>query len=311
MSLILYLVAYAGIAVFLGAVIVRFLFWAKMPIHMRWELYPVAHEGKKAAYGGSYYEESEWWKNKRHTSLWGEVKAMFIEIVFLAALWEHNRKLWFRSFPFHFGLYLVIAATGVMVFAALLMIIWPAAVATWFGSVLQVVTILLGLGGLGLGLLGAVGLLHRRLTDDELKDFTTASDLFNLAIFVGAFGLALVTWLAVDLDFSRVSYFVYNLVSFKMGALPGSGVEVWLLSLTVIALSGLLAYIPMTHMSHFVGKYFAYHAIRWADKPNMPGSREEEEIRGVLTLPVSWSAEHIKGDGKKNWAEVATEELKK
>ena len=311
MSLIPYMVAYAGIAVFVGAVLVRIAFWARMPMHMRWELYPVAHEGKKASYGGSYFEEPEWWTKKRHVSLWGEAKAMFVEIVFLAAMWEHNRKLWFRSFPFHFGLYLIIAATGVMVFASLLVLIWPAVIASWFGSVLHVAIILLGLGGLGLGLIGAVGLLHRRLTDEDLKDFTSAADLFNLVFFIGAFGLGLLTWALVDLDFGRVSYFMYNLVSFKMGALPGSGLDVWLPALTVIALAALLAYIPLTHMSHFVGKYFAYHAIRWNDTPNMRGSKQETEIEGVLTLPVSWSADHIQGDGKKSWAQVATEEMKK
>ena len=35
--------------------------------------------------------------------------------------------------------------------------------------------------------------------------------------------------------------------------------------LSVVLLSLLTAYIPTTHMSHFVGKYFAYHSIRWKD----------------------------------------------
>jgi nitrate reductase gamma subunit len=311
MSLIPYLAAYAGIAVFIGAVIVRFLFWAKMPIHMRWELYPVAHEGKKAAYGGSYLEEPEWWTKKRHTSLLAEALAMFVEIVFLVALWEHNRKLWYRSFPFHFGLYLVIAATGVMVFGGLLGLVWPAVLLTWFARALQVLTICLAVAGMLASLVGAIGLLHRRLTDPELKDFTSPADLFNLAFFVGAFGLALVTWIAVDTDFSRVSFFVSNLVSFRLAALPGSGAEVILPILTILALSALLAYIPLTHMSHFVGKYFAYHAIRWNDAPNMRGGDQEAGIQGVLTLPVSWKADHIQGDGKKNWAQAATEDMHK
>ena len=28
----------------------------------------------------------------------------------------------------------------------------------------------------------------------------------------------------------------------------------------------------------------------------------------MLNQPISWSAEHIKGDGKKTWLEAATEE---
>ncbi len=311
MFIIPYLVAYAAIAVFIGAVLLRIVFWTKMPAHVRWELYPVAHEGKKASYGGSYLEEPEWWTKKRHVSLWAEAKAMFIEIVFLAALWEHNRKMWFRSFPFHFGLYLIISATGIMVFASLLALVWPVAISSWFGGVLQVSTIVFAVAGMVLSLFGAIGLIHRRLTDEDLKDFTSASDIFNLLFFVGAFGLAFITWIATDHDFGLVSYFVFNLVSFKMAALPVTGTQAALFGLTVISLSALLAYIPLTHMSHFVGKYFAYHSIRWNDAPNLKNGKEEDEIEGLLTLPVSWSAEHIGGDGKKSWAQVATEEVKK
>ena len=34
----------------------------------------------------------------------------------------------------------------------------------------------------------------------------------------------------------------------------------------------LLAYIPLTHMSHFVAKWFTYHHVRWSDEPNRPGA---------------------------------------
>ena len=44
----------------------------------------------------------------REVSLMGELKVMVPEILFLVALKEHNKKLWYRSFPFHFGLYLVV-----------------------------------------------------------------------------------------------------------------------------------------------------------------------------------------------------------
>ena len=102
MTIITYMIAYCDVAIFVVAVIARFMMWAKMPMHMRWELYPVAHEGGgKAAYGGSYLEESEWWTRDREVSLIGELKVMVPEIVFLVALREHNRKLWLRSFPFH------------------------------------------------------------------------------------------------------------------------------------------------------------------------------------------------------------------
>ena len=59
-------------------------------------------------------------------------------------------------------------------------------------------------------------------------------------------------------------------------------------------------------MSHFIGKYFAYHSIRWNDEPNLPGGDQEEGIRKALSQPVNWAAPHIGADGKKTWADLAT-----
>jgi nitrate reductase gamma subunit len=168
-----------------------------------------------------------------------------------------------------------------------------------------------GAVGLGLGILGAIGLILRRVGTKELRMFTTAADIFNLVFFIVAFGCAFVTFIVVDRDFAIVSAFVRNLVTFNMGALPGTGPVVVLPVLSVILLAALTAYIPLTHMSHFVGKYFAYHAIRWNDEPNLPGGRQEGTINDLLTRPVTWAAPHIQGDGKKTWADVATEEVQK
>ena len=305
MSSVPYLVTYIAAGVFVIAVIARFLMWSKMPIHMRWELYPVAHEAKRAHYGGSYLEETDWWKKPRESSLWGELKVMVPEILFLVALKEHNPKLWMRSFPFHFGIYLCGGALGLMILTGILGTIAPAILAGGLGSVLQAVYVGCAAGGMVLGLIGALGLLQRRLTDPELKDFTAPADIFNLVFFVVAFGLALAHLAIVDRDLSKSMFFVTNLVTFKMAALPGATA---LFTTAMVVVMGLLiAYIPLTHMSHFVGKYFAYHAIRWNDSPNTPGSEHEKAIGEVLQYPVSWAASHIKGDGKRTWADVATD----
>lgn len=309
MTLIAYLVAYVAVAVFVIAVIARFVMWARLPLHLRWELYPVAHEGKRAHYGGSYLEETDWWKKPRERSLWGELKVMVPEIVFLVALWEHNRKMWFRSFPFHFGIYLVAVATFLMVINGILGAISPSITDGGFGTFLGGLSAILAAVGLALGTIGALGLMHRRLTHPDLKDFTAPADIFNLVFFVVAFGFALLHLAAADRDLSRSMAFVQNLVAFNLAPLPGDAV--WMTGISVILLGVLLAYIPLTHMSHFVGKYFAYHSIRWGDEPNVPGSHFEEKIQKVLNQPVSWAASHIGADGKKTWAQLATEDIKK
>jgi nitrate reductase gamma subunit len=310
MTILTHLIAYSAVAVFMVAVVIRFLMWSRMPMHLRWELYPVAHEGAKAAYGGSYLEESEWWKRPRHISLAGELGAMVPEILFLVALKEHNRKLWTRSFPFHFGLYLVAACTVLMAVAGLLGAVLPDVMAGPLGTGARVLIPVLGYAGLALGLIGALGLIQRR-RQRPLRDYSAPMDTANLVFFVVAFAVALVTALAVDRSFTAVSQLVGNLVTFRVAPLAGTGAAAVLPSVSAILLAMLLAYIPLTHMSHFVGKYFAYHAIRWADEPNLPGGKQEKVINELLNQPVSWSAPHIGGDGKKSWLDVATEDPKK
>jgi nitrate reductase gamma subunit len=284
--------------------------WSRMPMHLRWELYPVAHEGAKASYGGSYLEETEWWKKPRHFSLAGELGAMVPEILFLVALKEHNPKLWTRSFPFHFGLYLAAACTALMAVAGVLGAALPGVMAGGVGAAVRVLIPAVGYAGLVLGLIGAFGLIQRR-RQRPLRDYSAPMDTVNLVFFVVAFSVALVTALAVDRSFATVSQLVGNLVTFRVVPLAGIGAAVILPSVSAILLAMLLAYIPLTHMSHFVGKYFAYHAIRWADEPNLPGGKQEKVINELLNQPVSWSAPHIGGDGKKSWLDVATEDPKK
>jgi len=306
-----YVIAYVGIAVFAIAVVARFLMWSRMPLHLRWELYPVAHDAKRAHYGGSYLEEVDWWKKPREMSLIGELKVMVPEILFLVALKEHNPKLWLRSFPFHFGLYLVIACTVLMMGTGVLGALSPSLVDGSFGSFLQYSSLICGVAGLILGLLGALGLLQRRLVDPALKDFTAPADIFNLVFFVVAFGFALISILAADRDLTVLMGFLKGLVTFSMPAIGGEGMAGALTSISVVLLAALVAYIPLTHMSHFVGKFFAYHSIRWNDEPSLRGAEEEGKINELLSQPVSWSAPHIKGDGSKTWVDVATEKTEK
>jgi len=307
MTIFTYLVAYCGTAVFLVAVAIRILMWSRMPMHVRWELYPVAHEGAKASYGGSYLEESEWWTRPRHFSLWGELSAMVPEILFLVALKEHNPKLWSRSFPFHFGLYLVAGCTILMAVAGVLGAWLPGVTAGPVGTVIRALIPVIGHAGLVLGLVGAVGLLQRR-RQRPLRDYSAPMDTVNLVFFVVAFSFALLTAVTVDRGFATVSELVAGLVTFSVAPLSGTGAAVVMPSVSAILLAMLAAYIPLTHMSHFVGKYFAYHAIRWADEPNLRGGKQEKVIEDLLSQPVSWSAPHIRGDGTKTWLDVATED---
>jgi nitrate reductase gamma subunit len=304
-----FVAAYAGLVVFGVAVVARTVMWARMPLHMRWELYPVAHEPGRASYGGSYMEETEWWTKPRAVSLLGELKVMVPEILFLVALREKNPGLWMRSFPFHFGLYLVTVCT-VLLFAggALEAALGSGAEGSGLLAVLGGAALWSGRIGALLVLLGAVGLLQRRLGTHELRDYGAPMDALNLVIFCVVFALALAVAWGGDPGFAATRAFVRDLLLFAPGGGGAAAAGGALVTTTIVLLSALVAYIPLTHMSHFVGKYFAYHAIRWADEPNLPGGRLEKRIGEVLQRPISWPAAHIGGDGKKSWAEAATED---
>ena len=303
-----YIVAYAGVAVFLLAAIARILMWIKIPLHLRWELYPIPHEAQKFAYGGSYLEETDWWKKRPEKSVTKELSVMIPEILFLMALKHHNPKLWLRSLPFHFGLYLVIGCVVALFGQGILAAIWPAAIDGGFGSFLNTVIVVTGYSGLGLAFLGATALLFYRMTSHKLSSFSAPADYFNLLCFTLFDGIALINFALFDSSFSTVGRFIENLVTFRFAEFAGQGFGGVLTVLTVVLFSALVAYIPLTHMSHFIGKFFAYHSIRWADEANVPTGKFDAEIGKQLVRPISWSAPHIGGGGGKTWADAATED---
>jgi nitrate reductase gamma subunit len=230
--------------------------------------------------------------------------------VFIKALWENNRPLWYRSFPFHFGLYMLAGWAGLLVVGAIAQVAGipvSADSGSIIGAGLHYLTILAGAFGLILAIIGAAALLHRRLTDEDLEGYTSPSHIFNLSIFLVALLVAFFTYILADQTFSLARGYVHSLLTFSLAAPVGSGA----VATEFLLFSLLLAYVPLTHMSHFVAKYYFYHKIRWEDEPNIVGSKMEKEIQEVLGYPVSWAAPHIKGDGKKTWADVATEEVGK
>ena len=301
MSQFAYLLTYLALAVFLVGVLKRITAYRNNPQHLRWELYPVPHEGGgRASYGGSYLEELNWWEKPREISRIGELSVMVPEMLFLKALWEHNRSLWWVSFPFHFGLYLTFGLVALLVIGAVAQLAGMSADSGLLALTAGVSTIL-GPVAFGLTLLGGIGLLHRRLNDANLRNYASPEHRFNLVLFLATMGIALLTWAVADTSFEMARGFIAGLITFNLKEVDSS---LFLLQVFLAVLT--LAYIPFTHMSHFFMKYFLYHDIRWEDKPNVNAPEIDEQLGQELGFVPTWSASHIAIPGKKTWADIAT-----
>jgi nitrate reductase gamma subunit len=259
--------------------------YASAPEHLRWDLYPVAHEPN--THGGSYFETKSWWTRPRHSSLLGEGIFMAEEIFLLRGVWKHNRTLWWGSFPFHWGLYLMTVTTFGL-----------GAVAAGLdgAAALGALAVIGGIGG-SLLALGSLVLLYLRTQDTRLRPYTAPVDLMNLALLAGLGGLSVLV-AAGPSGMAPVAAAVGDLARVRPLAVSP------LLAAQMTVASLFLLYLPATRMVHFFSKYFTYHAVRWDDRPREAGSKLDQRLRQALDYGVAWSAPHVQTG--KTWGEVAT-----
>jgi nitrate reductase gamma subunit len=301
MSQFVYALTYLTTTVFIVGVVKRIVAYRNNPQHLRWELYPVPHEGGgRAAYGGSYLEEVDWWKKPREVSRIRELSVMIPEMLFLKAAFEHNRSLWMVSFPFHFGLYLTMGLVGLTLVGAVAQLAGLPADSGLLGLIAGTSAVL-GPLAFVVCLVGAVGLLIRRVSDTSLRNYSAFEHYFNLVLFIATMVVAMATWASVDRDFGMARGFFAGLMTFNLKE-PTSP----LFLLQVVLAGCTMAYIPFTHMSHFFMKYFLYHDIRWGDKPNVDAPEIDRKLGEVLGFEPTWSASHMAIPGKKTWADIAT-----
>ena len=304
-----YILSYLCIFVFIfvtGYLVYRQLI---LPVHLRWEIYPVQHEPTdKLTHGGSYMEDLNWWKKKQEGSLLNELKYMAPEILFLRGLWKENRSLWWVSFPFHFGLYLMIATFALMVLHSVL-ILWGKDAFVAGGaarSLLDSLIVLAGWIGLVLGVIGSAGTFCRRLADPALRNYSSFSDYFNILFILLFFVFAFLACLFVDPLLGGAKAYIFGLLTGGRSLDVYAPAQSFVGGVAIILASLLVAYIPLTHMSHMFMKFFFYHKVKWDDAPNLRGGRIEDDILKNLALKPTWRAKHIEADGTKSWQDIAS-----
>ena len=86
-----------------------------------------------------------------------------------------------------------------------------------------------------------------------------------MSFFFAAAVLGLVTFATVDRDFASLRLFVHALLTLQpAGAMPA------LVAAEIVVGSVLVAYIPLTHMSHFFTKWFLYLDVATEEVANKP-----------------------------------------
>lgn len=282
------LIAYLSIILFVGISVYKAYRFAKMPMHGRMELYPLPKE-KGFEHGGGFYEEESWWKKPHEVSHVREITEMLKEILFIKKLFENQKPLWWISYALHLGIYLLMAWTILLVVGAASELNGIIIDSTSFwGLLIYYLTFVTGILGLALGAFGSGLLLLRRMFDNTLKKYTTPQEYFNLFLIFAALVSGILTW-GGDLSFNAARAVTANLISFTTFNATG------LQTLNVILVGIMLIYIPLSKMSHYVGKYFTFHTVLWDNTPNLKGSSVEQKMKNASSFrpTTTWSAPHM------------------
>jgi len=275
--------------------------YARMPIHLRWELYPLAGETKRP-WGGSYLEEPEWWTKPREgKSLAGELKFMGKEVLYFKEYFDKNRGLWYIVYPLHVGIFLFIGFFALLLVGALTMVadvnVSGNSSNAW-GEFLYYLTLIVGIAAFISGTIGALSLFLRKVIDKTMSPYTRRIEYLNILLVLAIFLTGLISWAAADSTFTIAREYMRSLFSFKeMDRADG------VIIAHIILLALFLTYLPFTNMMHFFAKFFTYHMVRWDDAPQLRGSEIERKLSPLLNQQVTWSATHLQDIER--WSDVA------
>jgi nitrate reductase gamma subunit len=264
----------AALASFVIATAVRAWRYARLPLHSRLELYPVPKEGAgRARYGGSYFEEPEWWKKPRAINKLNEVWNIIMEMFFIRKLFENKKSLWWASYAFHLGIYVLFGWTVLLGISVVV-----------GDETYRFFVTAAGVTGFVLTGTGALLLLLRRLFDSSLRKYTSALDYGNLLLILAVLATGAWSWVFVTSPFEVAA----GILCLKGAVLAP------LIIVHLFLLGGLLVYIPLSKMSHYVAKFFSFHKVLWENEPNLANTDTERRFLEAAsrTPQTQWSAPH-------------------
>jgi len=272
-----------AIGIFVIGNAARMLELLRMPVPLRWELYPIPKGPReRQRYGGSYFEESDWWTRPQNAGRRGELIFMAKEVLFLRSVRDNFPALWLPSWLLHWGMYLYLA--GVLSAVAIVPGLKVSALAaTLFGI------------SCAAGLLGSASVLLLRVWHPRLRAFTSRGAILNLLLLASIFASGLLALMTSPIPLDAMLRTVE-----RSTASP--------ILITHLVLAGFfLAYFPFTHMTHAYMKFFAWHGVRWDDRPAMRTPRAAETLTKNLRRKVAWAAPHIADHDAATWVDVVAD----
>jgi nitrate reductase gamma subunit len=275
--------------------------WLRLPPHIRWDLYPVIHE-ENYRYGGSYYEQQEWWTKPRSKNRWRSILYSLKDNFYMGEYYKSNPLYWLFLLPWHLGFIFIITFHILCFFAALAMVGGleiGAASGHLAGKAFYYLLLVTGGIAFVTGTFGSIGMGIIRLADRSLRIYAMPMNFFNYLFFLIVYGSGLLAWLVLDPTLVEYRTYWMGLITLSPPALHPMTV------LHIVLFDIFLIYLPFTRSTHYITRILAYFFIRWDDEPNQRGSKMERKINDLLGQKVSWEGPHItKG---KSWVEVATE----
>ena len=273
--------------------------WLRLPPHIRWDLYPVIHE-ENYRYGGSYYEQQEWWTKPRPKNTLRSLLYSLKDNFYMGEYYERNRLYWFFLLPWHLSFIFIITFHILCFFAAVSILggLDIGSVSTHVaGRIFYYILLFTGGFAFVTGTFGSIGMLIIRLADRGLRTYAMPMNFFNYVFFLVVYGSGLLSWLVFDPTLDEYRSYWIGLITLTAPALHP------ITTLHIVLFDIFLIYLPFTRSTHYITRILAYFFIRWDDEPNLPGSKLEKQIGGLLQRKVSWEGPHIQAG--KSWAEVA------
>ncbi len=274
---------------------------ARMPMHLRWELYPIPF-GKGHQYGGSYLEEIEWWKKPRSESKIGGLFFLVKKYLLFGGYYKLKPGYWISVYPWHLGFYLLMGFQLLTIICALVMIFTNiqiiASSGTIIGTGLYYLSLVVAVTGFIIGSFGSIGLLVTRLSNADLRDYTAPSEYFGYFFFLVTFLSGVVMWI-LDPTLANYREFYRSVMTLQyVEVLPATA------AFSIIFVLHLF-HLPFTRSTHYIVKLFAFLGVLWNDSPNPGSTKTDNRINDALNQPMNWSAPHIQPGNK--WGEIVTQ----